>query len=164
MIRLSKLTDYGILILTHLATDADNGVRTARDLARQTRIPEPTVSKVLKILTQESLTVSQRGVGGGYRLNCRPAEISLVDIIRALEGPIALMECTEVGGQCEQEETCLVKGHWQVINHAVNTTLRNLSLHDLTIPMRMDRLRSIPASEATYSDDREENPVGDIDG
>ncbi|HYO69297.1 MAG TPA: Rrf2 family transcriptional regulator, partial [Archangium sp.] len=110
MLRMSKMTDYGIVLLTELAREA--GVtRTARELAARTGVPMPSVSKVLKGLLHAGLLVSQRGASGGYGLS-RPAElIPLTDILAALEGPVALTECGAQGthvseGTCDLETVC----------------------------------------------------------
>lgn len=142
MIRLGKLTDYGIVLLTHFARNDEEAVWTVPQLAQRTHIPEPTVSKVLKILTRAEILISHRGVNGGYALARRSDQISVIDIIRAMEGPIALMECTEdTGGQCQQEMTCPVKSHWQIINLAVREALANLTLRDMTVPLPPERVR-----------------------
>ena len=99
MIRLAKLTDYGLVLMTIIARGHGAPVHTARDLAAESRLPLPTVSKVLKQLLQSELLVSHRGIKGGYSLAKEPAEISLAEIISSIEGPIALTECsTDVTG------------------------------------------------------------------
>src|SRR5437016_7938012 len=97
MIRLGKLTDYGLVLMTCIARSRtqDGGLHTARDLAKMSRLPLPTVSKVLKELLQSGLLVSHRGIKGGYRLAKEPDQISLVEIISAMEGPVALTECRD---------------------------------------------------------------------
>src|SRR2546426_12150391 len=94
MIRLGKLTDYGLVLLTHIAQNHDRLLHTARDLAVESRLPLPTVSKLLKELLQGGLLVSHRGIKGGYSLARMPREISMAEIIAVIEGPIALTECS----------------------------------------------------------------------
>ena len=92
MIRITKQTDYGIVLLTHLAANPERQY-TAPELAAEARLPLPMVSKILKLLARDGLLASHRGVKGGYSL-ARPAEeISMAEIIAALEGPIAITEC-----------------------------------------------------------------------
>src|SRR5512135_2933185 len=98
MIRLSKLTDYGILLMTQMARHPERPLHTARDLAIETQLPLPTVSKILKELSTGGLLTSQRGVKGGTTLASEPQEISVGQIITVLEGPIGVTECTTVGG------------------------------------------------------------------
>ena len=135
MIRISRLTDYGIVVMTYMATHPD-GVESAHDVADGAHLRLPTVSKLLRLLAREGLLVSRRGTNGGYRL-ARPAEeISVAAIIRALEGPIALTSCTiETPGECEYEPTCPVRGHWQKINHAIRVGLESVRLADLIAPV-----------------------------
>jgi FeS assembly SUF system regulator len=131
MIRLSRLTDYGIVLMAHLA-DAGRGPHTARDLAAETQLPLPAVSKLLKSLAREGLLVSSRGAKGGYQL-ARPAEqITVPEMIAALEGPIALTDCTLHEGACSQEPRCHVRTPWQRINRAVHEALSRIRLTDLT--------------------------------
>lgn len=136
MIRMSRLTDYGIVLMTHLAGHADEQWN-AHELALGANLRLPTVGKLLRVLAKEGLLVSHRGVKGGYSLALPPAEISVARIIRALEGPIALTTCiVDSPGECEHEPLCPVRGHWQQINHAVRTALESVSLADLSVPLR----------------------------
>ncbi len=132
MLRISKLTDYGIVLLAHFAELGDGETHNAREMAEATSLPLPVVSKILKTLAQESLLVSQRGSKGGYAL-ARPAdEVPVARIIAALEGPIALMACSAGPGHCDVEESCRVRDPWQRINQAIEETLRRVTLADLT--------------------------------
>ncbi len=134
MIKLSKLSDYGIVLMTQLA--ARPGVlTTAPELALTSNLPVPTVSKVLKALAQDGMLESQRGAKGGYVL-IRPAgEISVAQIIRALEGPIALTECiVDAGGNCEIEPSCPTRTNWGRINDAVIGALEGIALSEMTTP------------------------------
>lgn len=135
MIRMNKLTDYAILVLTHAArTPAPS--HTARDLAAQTHVPLPTVSKILKELHKAGVVVSHRGIKGGYSL-ARPADaISVADVVQALEGPIALTECSgETTGLCGLEPRCLVANNWRTISAAVREALGRISLSALAHPL-----------------------------
>jgi FeS assembly SUF system regulator len=154
MLRMSKMTDYGIVLLTELARA--NETRTARELAAGTGVPLPSVSKVLKGLQGAGLLVSQRGASGGYGL-ARPAEhISLTDIISALEGPVSLTECGAHGahppaGSCGLETVCRVRGHWRVINRTIQDALGRLTLADLCAPVPRLVGLGLPARPSTPS-------------
>jgi FeS assembly SUF system regulator len=130
LIRLSRLTDYGIVLMAHLAGSA-TGPHNAREVAAETQLPGPVVSKILKGLAREGLLESQRGAKGGYRLARQPAEITAAEIITALEGPIGLTECTVHPGQCVQESSCHVREPWQRINAVVREALARVTLADL---------------------------------
>jgi FeS assembly SUF system regulator len=128
---MSKLTDYAILILAHLARAT--GTLTAQELAGRSRVPLPTVSKLAKELSKAGLVVSHRGRNGGYGL-ARPAEqISVAEIVESLEGPIALTECARPGGKdaCEIEDTCLARESWDPVSRAIETALRGLPLSSI---------------------------------
>src|SRR5512139_742863 len=132
MLRISKMTDYGVVLATHLA--AAREAQPVSDLALETRIPQPTVSKVLKALTKAGVVVSQRGAHGGYMLARPPEETHVLDVITALEGPVAVTECSDESseGSCEYETGCGVRANWVLINEAVQRALRGITLADMT--------------------------------
>ena len=135
MFRISRLTDYGIVIMAHLAEREDDDSHNARELAKDTRLPAPVVSKILKSLTRAGLLVSQRGSKGGYSLARPPAKISVVEMIAALEGPVGITECAIQPGACAQEPSCQVRDPWQRINGAVHAALAKITLADLGKPL-----------------------------
>jgi len=134
LIRLSRITDYGIVLMVELASGADGSARNARNLAAATQLPVPVVSKVLKSLARSGLLDSQRGSKGGYVLARPAAEITVPEMISALEGPISLTECTLHPGACQQETNCGVREPWQRINDAVHAALAKITLEDLAKP------------------------------
>ena len=134
MFRISRLTDYGIVVMAHLAKCKDEDSHNARELAEDTQLPAPFVSKILKSLTRAGLLVSQRGSKGGYSLARTPSEIPVVEMITALEGPVGITECTIHPGACAQEPSCQVRDPWQRINGALHTALENITLADLAKP------------------------------
>jgi FeS assembly SUF system regulator len=130
VLRISKLTDYATLILASLAADSTR-LRTAADIAHASHLAAPTVSKLLKQLHRAGLVDSTRGMHGGYRL-ARPAqEINAAAIIDALEGPLALTECSTDHIQCGLAASCSVGGSWQRINKAIIQSLQEISLAEL---------------------------------
>ena len=138
MVRLSKLTDYALVVMSCMARGSNQSSRTARDLSAELRLPLPTVSKLLKELLQSGLLVSHRGTKGGYSLTREPHEISLAEIIAAMEGPIALTECsTDTIGLCELEPCCAIKKNQQIISQAVRGVLDRLTLADLIQPLQL---------------------------
>ena len=137
MFRVSKLTDYGTVMMTYLAREP-NRVCNARDITLHTHVALPTVSKLLKLLTRHNLLISHRGAKGGYSLARSPEEISIAEIIDALEGDLALTECSHMEGECAIEDWCAIRGNWQLINRAVHNALRDISLADM---IRMARAR-----------------------
>ena len=142
MVRLGKLTDYGLVLMTYIARNHELPLRTARDLAVESRLPLSTVSKLLKQLLQSGLLTSHRGTKGGYILARDPQEISVVEIIAALEGPMALTECsTDVTGLCNLEPCCPIKTNQQIINQAVRGVLDKITLSDLVQPMQLTNIK-----------------------
>ena len=130
MLRISKLTDYATVILATLARDTTPR-RTASEVARSCNIATPTASKLLKQLQRAGLVESTRGLHGGYRL-ARPArQISAAAILSALEGPLALTECSTHDSHCDLQANCSVGGNWQRINQAIHQSLEEISLAEL---------------------------------
>jgi FeS assembly SUF system regulator len=130
MIRMSKLTDYAILLLAHLAR-SDRTV-TAQELAERSAVPLPTVSKLCKELSRAGLVTSHRGRRGGYALARQAESISVAQVVEALEGPIALTECGDPGGvPCGIEAVCLARASWDPISRAIHRALERLPLSDI---------------------------------
>jgi FeS assembly SUF system regulator len=146
MFRMNKLTDYGVVLLTTLAGDGvgrgagpyQAAGLSARELAVRTNLPLPTVVKILKALGRSGVLVSQRGTKGGYALSRPPAQISIADVIEALEGPLALTECG-VPDSCERETDCPTRPSWQVVNVVIRSALRRLTLAEMTHPRAASR-------------------------
>ena len=137
MFRISRLTDYGIVIMAHLAGRQDDHTHNARELADEVQLPVPAVGKILKSLTRAGLLTSQRGSKGGYSLARAADEISVVEMISALEGPVGITECTIHPGACAQEASCRVRDPWQRINAAVRDALDHITLADLAKPVSL---------------------------
>jgi FeS assembly SUF system regulator len=131
------MTDYAIVVLGALAHRHGETVATAQ-LADLTGIAQPTVAKVAKTLLGAGLVETQRGVHGGYRLAKPPAQISLVDIVEAMEGPIAVNDCVE-GAQdpCAVSNCCFMSNNWNRVNLAIRKALDEVSLEALTDPAQI---------------------------
>lgn len=143
MVKLGKLTDYGLVVMTCIArSEGTTAQRTARDLAQESKLPFSTVSKLLKELLQSGLLLSHRGTKGGYMLAKQPHKISVIDIIAAIEGPMALTECsTDISGLCNLELSCPIKSNQRVINQAVRGVLEKITLADLVQPLHLINIK-----------------------
>lgn len=134
MIKLNKLTDYAVVILTRMS-QSERPVWTASVIARETGVPVPTVSKLIKLLVKSQLLVSQRGATGGCELARPAAEISIADVIAAIEGPIALTDCVDGGSKdCVVESVCPMRGNWEKVNQAIRGALQSVSIADMAMP------------------------------
>ena len=130
--KVGKLTDYAIAVMGQLVHAEAGVAQSANELAAVTRIPEPTVAKVLKTLSKGGMVISLRGVAGGYRLARAAEDITLADIITAMEGPISLVAC--VDGQhenCLHSRTCPTQSKWDRVNGAVKTALAGIPLTEM---------------------------------
>ena len=135
MLRLSKLTDYAVVVLTRLAQGQD--LQTSPAIAASIGIPEPTVAKVLKMLGAAGLVASSRGARGGYRLMKPLSRIPVAEVIRAMEGPIALTACVDGSViECVSRSMCPVHGRWDPVNDAITAALTAISLADMRGPAR----------------------------
>jgi FeS assembly SUF system regulator len=155
MLRITKLTDYAIVVLsTMIGRDGNPASAAARDVAGRSHVPQPTVSKVLKLLARAGLVVSERGKHGGYRLAHNPSEITVAQIIDAVEGPIAVTECSvHSPGGCELEGRCPMEENWIRINVAISKALGDITLSDMTRPLPLPSplvplRRTAPLAEA----------------
>ena len=147
MFRVKKLTDYAVMLLVELgaAFDADPGsLRSAQTLAEDCGLEVPTVSKVLKVLMQQGLVGSCRGPAGGYRLLQPLRDISVADVICAMEGPIAMTECSVHAGRCSVESNCRARGQWHRISEAVLAALSGISLAEMRPQPAAVQDRSLP--------------------
>jgi FeS assembly SUF system regulator len=134
VIRIARLTDYSIILMNHIAHEPPKKSFTARDLSEALDLPRPTVSKVLKMLAKAKLLNSRRGVGGGYQLGRDAREISVAEIVSALEGPVMLTQCggSEEAGSCNLAANCQVRNAWHWINSKVMETLEGVSLAEMS--------------------------------
>lgn len=131
MIRISKLTDYAVVVMAEMARNHGT-LLSAASLAERTGVPEPTVSKVLKILSKSGLIASTRGVSGGYILETDASGIAVTDIITAMEGPISLTACVSGSeDSCALESMCGVRGRWSPVNDAIKNALSPITLADM---------------------------------
>ena len=131
--RLSSLADYAVVILTAAARHGTGARLSATALAEDTGVPLPTTQKLMGRLTAAGLLESARGSAGGFALARPAAQISIADIVEAVEGPIALTACVEQGRHdCCLEDACRVRPHWGPVNEAMRGALSGVSLASLT--------------------------------
>jgi FeS assembly SUF system regulator len=139
MLRIAKLTDYATVLMVRLAREPAHCF-SAVQLSDELGLPLPTVSKLLKRLLQAGLLTSMRGAGGGYSLAHAPRAVSVADVVSAIEGPVALTECSLGKGNCSLENNCATRANWQLISRAVRVALEAVSLADMALP-RMQTIR-----------------------
>jgi FeS assembly SUF system regulator len=135
--RLTHLADYAVVLMT-AAARRDAGARlSATELAAETGVPLPTAQKLMQKLAAHGLLVGQRGAGGGYALARPVSEISLADIVEAVEGPIVLTMCADgVNHECVLDAHCKVKPHMSIVGDAIRSSLRAVSLAQLCSPAK----------------------------
>ena len=143
MIRVSRMADYGVVAMTHIAR-RPAARHTAAGIAARTGVPRPSASKLLKLLARAGILTSQRGARGGYALSRAPESISVAELVAAVDGPISLADCLEgPSGTCELESFCSVRGPWQKISDAIRVALDEVTLADMVqAAMPVGRLAS----------------------
>ena len=139
MLRITKISDYGFVLLIHMARSPWQTLFTARDLTAETGLTLPMVSKILKALARGGLLESHRGTKGGYSLIRRPDRITATEILSALEGPISITECAvPEDSHCSIEMLCPVKASWRRINRAIVGALDGLTLDEMAHPEEIE--------------------------
>ena len=133
MLRISKLADYGTVVMVYLVHHQDK-LCNARDIATHTHLSIPTVSKLLKKLTSAGLLISVRGASGGYKLQRSAAEISVADILFALDEQRGIIECHMKSSDCSLGQVCRIQTNWRIISQAVESALSSVSLDALAQP------------------------------
>jgi len=134
MFRLNRLTDYAVVVLSQMSRDPAE-VWTAPRIAQDTGVPLPTAAKLLNALVNSGLITSQRGAAGGYSLKRAADQVTVAQIIQALEGPIALTACVEgaPGNGCDVESLCPMRGNWDKVNKAIHGALSDVTLADMAL-------------------------------
>jgi FeS assembly SUF system regulator len=145
MLRLSKLTDYATVILSYMARD-NVTLHAAVEIAEATGVALPTVSKILKLLLNAHIVSSTRGAKGGYILARAPEKITVATIISALEGPIAITECSMSSHRCEQSGGCRIQANWGLINQTIYNALEAVTLADMIQPVTLPQEVHVPVA------------------
>ena len=141
MFRLSRLTDYAVALLTRMAGDT-RMIWAAPDLAEQSGLPLPTVSKILKQLAKKGILIAQRGAAGGYRLSQPASTMTIAAIVEAMDGPIAITDCADGNDHnCRVESLCPMSGNWNKVNQVIRDALNSLSLAEMA-----DSARTMPTA------------------
>jgi Rrf2 family protein len=132
MLKLTKRADYGLIALRHLAVQEGRGSASAKEIADRYGIPLPLLSKVLQKLARHGFLSSEHGVHGGYRLARDPHEISALQVIRSIDGPILLTSCFTEYGECNQSGTCTVREPLRKVHEGILKLLASITISDLS--------------------------------
>ena len=131
MIRVSKLADYSVVVLSVMMAHSDT-LMSAAQVSSICKLPEPTVSKVLKLLGKANIIESKRGINGGYIFKKMPEELTVKEIIKAIDGPISVTSCTDGAvPDCTLSECCSLRGRWDGVNAALRDALETVTLADM---------------------------------
>jgi Rrf2 family protein len=131
MLKLTKKADYGLIALRHLAVRTERGSASAKEIADQYRIPLPLLAKILQRLAKSGVVKSLAGTNGGYKLAREPRDISALEVIRAIDGPIILTACFTSHGECDQSDRCTVREPLKRIHEGIIELLATTSIADI---------------------------------
>ena len=130
--RLTHLADYAVVMMTAAARREAGARLSAAELSGETGVPLPTAQKLMQRLAAAGLLTGTRGAGGGYALAKSVTDISLADIVEAVEGPIAMTMCADGGvSDCALDAHCRVKPHMGIVGAKVRGALHAVSLLEL---------------------------------
>ena len=151
MLRITKMTDYAVLILANLALH-DNKLLTAKEIASETHISLPTTQKILKKLNRKNLVISKQGASGGYSLDPQTKKLSVATLLEKLDGDLSITQCSSNDDQCEVEDFCNIGNAWQMINQRVQWALNDITLGDLIHPTKIEQFIStnIPVARGNH--------------
>jgi FeS assembly SUF system regulator len=142
MLRLGRLTDYAVTLLSHMGMQGETALWAASGLAEKSGLPMPTAAKVLKLLAKGRLVSAHRGASGGYKLARKASDISIAEIIEAMDGPIALTDCSHgsAHAKCKIRRLCPMSSGWNKVNAALREALKNVSLAEMVaMPLSFEK-------------------------
>jgi Rrf2 family protein len=132
MLKLSKKADYALIAVRHLGKHATGGACSAADISEACGISGPLMAKVLQRLAKGGLVVSRHGSGGGYQLAREPGEISVFEVINAIDGPLTITSCVTTRGECEQTLTCTVREPLRRVNDSILQILKTVTISQMS--------------------------------
>ncbi|MDC0535474.1 SUF system Fe-S cluster assembly regulator [Francisellaceae bacterium] len=130
MLRISKLADYAVNVVVHF-TEYPKQIFSATEISARTSLQLPTVRKVMKLLAKEEILKATRGLNGGYAFNGNIDKLSLANVIEAVDGPIAILDCIDSKEYSCNAPNCNLKPKWKVVNIAIRETLNNILIKNL---------------------------------
>jgi FeS assembly SUF system regulator len=132
MLKLSKKADYGLIALKHLAMHNGDGSFSASDIAEVYRISTPLMAKVLQKLAKGGLVAARHGSSGGYTLARHPSQISALDVIKAIDGPLFITSCFTSHGECDVHTTCSIREPLRRVNDSILDVLAKVTISQMT--------------------------------
>ena len=131
MLRFTKRADYGLMAMHYIAAHGDEGAVSAKRIAEEFNIPGELLAKILQRLARHQLITSHNGPKGGYVLTRRPADITVGQVVRAIEGPIEIVSCMTDGDGCPQYSRCNLRRPVQKIQASITHVLDSMTLAEL---------------------------------
>jgi Rrf2 family protein len=132
MLKLSKKADYALIALRHLALCNGDRAWSAAEIAKLYGISGPLMAKVLQRLARSGLVEARQGSGGGYTLARDPAQISALDVVRSIDGPLAITTCFTAHGECDQSLTCTIREPLRRVNESILAMLGRMTILSMT--------------------------------
>jgi Rrf2 family protein len=143
MLKLTKKADYGLIALKHLAVNSGDVSSSAKAIAECYGIPLPLLAKILQRLTKLGMLQSLPGTNGGYRLAREASQITALEVIRAIDGPIILTSCFTEHGECSHSEKCTVRAPLRRVHEGILNLLSTITISDMSKDEPSDALLRI---------------------
>ena len=132
MLKLSKKADYALIAVRHLATHSGERSYSASDIAQVYGISATLLAKILQRLARHGLVTARHGSSGGYQLARSPKEISALEVINAVDGPLMITSCITSHGNCGQSTTCTIREPLRRVNDSILQVLRTVTISQMT--------------------------------
>jgi FeS assembly SUF system regulator len=145
MFKLSKKADYGLIAVKHLAMHRSNHACSASEIADEYGISSTLMAKVLQKLARGLVVVAKHGSSGGYQLAKDPAQISALDVISAIDGPVLITSCVTNHGNCDATHRCSVKEPLRRVNESILSVLSNVSIAQMSEEQQENALVALRA-------------------
>ena len=131
MLKVTRLADYAVSIISSFS-DNENEILSSQDIVYKTKLQQATVNKLLSRLVKEGFLVPFRGANGGYKLKKDLSNISIKELVEAIEGPVSLTDClNKNANDCNLFSVCNTKNTWSMVNNAIKDTLESIKIKDI---------------------------------
>ena len=132
MFKLSKKADYGLIAVKHLAMHRHQHACSANEIAEDYGISVTLMAKVLQKLAKQELVIAKHGSSGGYQLAKDPSQISALDVITAIDGPVLITSCVTSHGPCDATEKCSVREPLRRVNESILQVLGTVTISQMS--------------------------------
>lgn len=145
MFKLSKKADYGLIAVKHLATHRNEHACSANEIADEYGISTTLMAKVLQKLARQNLVSAKHGSSGGYQLSKTPDQISALEVITAIDGPVLITSCVTSHGNCDATSKCSVREPLRRVNESILNVLGTVTIAQMSEELQEQALVALKA-------------------